>query len=65
MALRMICGLTQRGDRPGSSVAGGEDRQRIVARERTLSESGLAYETPTGGAVRSGLSRCWRWSTSF
>ena len=48
LALRMICGLTTEEIaraflQPGATIA-----QRIVRAKRTLSESGLAYETPRG-----------------
>jgi RNA polymerase sigma factor (sigma-70 family) len=48
LALRMICGLTTEEIaraflQPAATVA-----QRIVRAKRTLSESGLAYETPRG-----------------
>ena len=48
LALRMICGLTTEEIaraflQPEATIA-----QRIVRAKRTLSESGLAYETPRG-----------------
>jgi RNA polymerase sigma factor (sigma-70 family) len=48
LALRMICGLTTEEIaraflQPSATIA-----QRIVRAKRTLSESGLAYETPSG-----------------
>ncbi|QND55038.1 RNA polymerase sigma factor (plasmid) [Phyllobacterium sp. 628] len=48
LTLRMICGLTTEEIaraflQPAATIA-----QRIVRAKRTLSESGLAYETPTG-----------------
>ena len=51
LALRMICGLTTEEIaraflQPGATIA-----QRIVRAKRTLSESGLAYETPRGEAL--------------
>src|SRR5580698_4240332 len=51
LALRMICGLTTEEIaraflQPPATVA-----QRIVRAKRTLSESGLAYETPRGEAL--------------
>jgi RNA polymerase sigma factor (sigma-70 family) len=51
LALRMVCGLTTEEIaraflQPAATVA-----QRIVRAKRTLSESGLAYETPRGEAL--------------
>ena len=51
LALRMICGLTTEEIaraflQPEATIA-----QRIVRAKRTLSESGLAYETPRGEAA--------------
>lgn len=51
LALRMICGLTTEEIaraflQPEATIA-----QRIVRAKRTLSESGLAYETPHGEAL--------------
>jgi RNA polymerase sigma factor (sigma-70 family) len=51
LALRMVCGLTTEEIaraflQPPATVA-----QRIVRAKRTLSESGLAYETPRGEAL--------------
>ena len=51
LALRMICGLTTEEIaraflQPEATIA-----QRIVRAKRTLSESGLAYETPRGEAL--------------
>src|SRR5450432_945333 len=51
LALRMICGLTTEEIaraflQPNATIA-----QRIVRAKRTLSESGLAYETPRGAAL--------------
>jgi RNA polymerase sigma factor (sigma-70 family) len=51
LALRMICGLTTEEIaraflQPEATVA-----QRIVRAKRTLSESGLTYETPRGAAL--------------
>ncbi len=56
LALRMICGLTTEEIArafllPDSTIA-----QRIVRAKRTLSESGLAYETPHGEELRERLS---------
>jgi RNA polymerase sigma factor (sigma-70 family) len=64
LALRMICGLTTEEIsraflQPEATIA-----QRIVRAKRTLSDSGLAYETPTARRFRSGSPRCWRSSTS-
>ena len=56
LALRMVCGLTT--DEiarafllPETTIA-----QRIVRAKRTLSESGLAYETPRGAELSERLS---------
>jgi RNA polymerase sigma factor (sigma-70 family) len=51
LALRMVCGLTTEEIaraflQPPATVA-----QRIVRAKRTLSESGLVYETPRGGEL--------------
>ena len=51
LALRMICGLTTEEIaraflQPEATIA-----QRIVRAKRTLSESGLAYETPRGAEL--------------
>jgi predicted RNA polymerase sigma factor len=56
LALRMICGLTTEEIArafllPESTIA-----QRIVRAKRTLSESGLAYETPRGEELSKRLS---------
>jgi RNA polymerase sigma factor (sigma-70 family) len=56
LALRMICGLTTEEIArafllPESTIA-----QRIVRAKRTLSESGLAYETPRGEEIAARLS---------
>ena len=48
LALRMICGLTTEEIARGFLVAEATIAQRIVRAKRTLSESGLAYETPRG-----------------
>ncbi len=45
-----------RGDRAGLSAAGYHDRPAHRAREKTLSESGLAYETPHGAELSERLS---------
>jgi predicted RNA polymerase sigma factor len=56
LALRMICGLTTEEIaraflQPEATIA-----QRIVRAKRTLSESGLVYETPRGGELSERLS---------
>jgi RNA polymerase sigma factor (sigma-70 family) len=56
LALRMICGLTTEEIaraflQPAATIA-----QRIVRAKRTLSESGLAYETPRGEELSERLS---------
>jgi RNA polymerase sigma factor (sigma-70 family) len=56
LALRMICGLTTEEIaraflQPEATIA-----QRIVRAKRTLSESGLAYETPRGEELSERLS---------
>jgi RNA polymerase sigma factor (sigma-70 family) len=56
LALRMICGLTTEEIaraflQPATTIA-----QRIVRAKRTLSESGLAYETPRGEQLSERLS---------
>ena len=48
LALRMICGLTTEEIARAFLVADATIAQRIVRAKRTLSESGLAYETPSG-----------------
>ena len=48
LALRMICGLTTEEIARAYLVPDGTIAQRIVRAKRTLSESGLAYETPRG-----------------
>src|SRR6478609_3277503 len=48
LALRMICGLTTEEIARAFLVAEASIAQRIVRAKRTLSESGLAYETPRG-----------------
>src|SRR3954466_1275797 len=48
LALRMICGLTTHGIARAFLLPEGTIAQRIVRAKRTLSESGLAYETPRG-----------------
>jgi RNA polymerase sigma factor (sigma-70 family) len=56
LALRMVCGLTTEEIaraflQPAATIA-----QRIVRAKRTLSESGLAYETPRGDELSGRLS---------
>ena len=48
LALRMICGLTTEEIARAFLVSDTTVSQRIVRAKRTLSESGLAYETPRG-----------------
>src|SRR6201996_8194474 len=48
LALRMICGLTTEEIARAFLVPDATVAQRIVRAKRTLSESGLAYETPRG-----------------
>lgn len=48
LALRMICGLTTEDIARAFLVPEATIGQRIVRAKRTLSESGLAYETPRG-----------------
>src|SRR5579871_4628858 len=48
LALRMICGLTTEEIARAFLVSEATVAQRIVRAKRTLSESGLAYETPRG-----------------
>src|SRR6266404_3416961 len=65
LALRMICGLTTEEIARAFLVPEATVGQRIVRAKRTLSESGLAYETPRGKRFRSGSLPCWRSSISF
>ncbi|MET4601039.1 RNA polymerase sigma factor (sigma-70 family) [Bradyrhizobium sp. JR4.1] len=51
LALRMICGLTTSEIARAYLVPEATISQRIVRAKRTLSESGLAYETPSGEAL--------------
>ena len=51
LALRMICGLTTEEIARAFLVPEATISQRIVRAKRTLSESGLAYETPRGTAL--------------
>jgi len=48
LSLRMICGLTTEEIARGFLLPEATIAQRIVRAKRTLSESGLAYETPRG-----------------
>ena len=48
LALRMICGLTTEEIARAFLVSDATISQRIVRAKRTLSESGLVYETPRG-----------------
>jgi RNA polymerase sigma factor (sigma-70 family) len=56
LALRMICGLTTEEIARAFLVADATIAQRIVRAKRTLSESGLAYETPSGAELSERLS---------
>ena len=56
LALRMICGLTTEEIARAFLLPGATIAQRIVRAKRTLSESGLAYETPHGEELSSRLS---------
>jgi len=51
LALRMICGLTTSEIARAYLVPEATISQRIVRAKRTLSNSGLAYETPSGEAL--------------
>src|SRR5438105_710178 len=51
LALRMICGLTTEEIARAFLVPEATISQRMVRAKRTLSESGLAYETPRGEAL--------------
>ena len=51
LALRMICGLTTDEIARAFLLPEATVAQRIVRAKRTLSESGLAYETPRGEAL--------------
>jgi predicted RNA polymerase sigma factor len=51
LALRMICGLTTSEIARAYLVPEATIAQRILRAKRTLSESGLAYETPSGEAL--------------
>ncbi len=56
LALRMICGLTTEEIARAFLLPDATIAQRIVRAKRTLSESGLAYETPTGEELSERLS---------
>ncbi|UVO28955.1 RNA polymerase sigma factor [Bradyrhizobium arachidis] len=51
LALRMICGLTTPEIARACLVPEATIAQRVLRAKRTLSESGLAYETPSGEAL--------------
>ena len=56
LALRMICGLTTEEIARAFLLADATIAQRIVRAKRTLSESGLVYETPRGEELSQRLS---------
>jgi RNA polymerase sigma factor (sigma-70 family) len=56
LALRMICGLTTVEIARAFLVSEATVAQRIVRAKRTLSDSGLAYETPRGDELAERLS---------
>ena len=56
LALRMICGLTTEEIARAFLLPDATIAQRIVCAKRTLSESGLAYETPRGEKLSERLS---------
>jgi RNA polymerase sigma factor (sigma-70 family) len=56
LALRMICGLTTTEIARAFLLPDATIAQRIVRAKRTLSESGLAYETPRGEELSQRLS---------
>jgi RNA polymerase sigma factor (sigma-70 family) len=56
LALRMICGLTTEEIARAFLLPAATIAQRIVQAKRTLSESGLAYETPRGEELSERLS---------
>ncbi|TIP25049.1 MAG: RNA polymerase sigma factor [Mesorhizobium sp.] len=56
LALRMICGLTTEEIARAFLLPVATIAQRIVRAKRTLSESGLAYETPSGEELSKRLS---------
>src|SRR5690348_14196706 len=55
LALRMVCGLTTDEIARAFLVPEATIAQRIVRAKRTLSESGLAYETPSGEEISARL----------
>jgi RNA polymerase sigma factor (sigma-70 family) len=56
LALRMVCGLTTEEIARAFLLPDATIAQRIVRAKRTLSESGLAYETPRGEEIAARLS---------
>jgi RNA polymerase sigma factor (sigma-70 family) len=56
LALRMICGLTTEEIARAFLLPDATIAQRIVRAKRTLSESGLAYQTPRGAELSQRLS---------
>src|SRR5713101_8015842 len=56
LALRMICGLTTEETARAFLLPSATIAQRIVRAKRTLSESGVAYETPRGEQLSERLS---------
>ena len=56
LALRMICGLTTEEIARAFLLPSATIAQRIVRAKQTLSDSGLAYETPRGEALAERLS---------
>ncbi len=56
LALRMICGLTTEEIARAFLLPATTIAQRVVRAKRTLSESGLAYETPSGEQLSERLS---------
>jgi RNA polymerase sigma factor (sigma-70 family) len=56
LALRMICGLTTEEIARAFLLPDATIAQRIVRAKRTLSQSGLAYETPRGAELSERLS---------
>jgi RNA polymerase sigma factor (sigma-70 family) len=56
LALRMVCGLTTEEIARAFLLPDATIAQRIVRAKRTLSESGLAYETPRGAELSARLS---------
>ena len=56
LALRMVCGLTTGEIARAFLLPEATIAQRIVRAKRTLSESGLAYETPRGEQLSARLS---------